>query len=405
MRHLEAHLDDGAIHALLDGELDGETLAAVRMHVAGCESCAARLAEERLLRGEADRLIAGLDEDAVEQAPFVLPQAPDAPQVTGPPVVLVPGQEPSRWQRRKGPSRLVGIAATLAIASGAGFLYLNSRDPGTPVASEAAPTESDIATPTPEARGFELTDSGPALAVAESAAAETTLSPLDSARTLAANEAPAARDAFQPEPSGATAQRVREPELAAKATEPPPRADAEADAGAEARRPEVRRAEVAAVDQAAAREAAGERAPEAAPAVVQRAAPATVGAAAPPPAPRTPTVDERARIAMRIGLDEAQRMLGSAVHVIEGMRPELVGLIPGRLVRGANASEYVVRVVYQDEEGRLIFLDQQRLDATARQMGAQRDTIPPEWVVGETFLSLSGEIGREAIRALAARVR
>lgn len=108
---------------------------------------------------------------------------------------------------------------------------------------------------------------------------------------------------------------------------------------------------------------------------------------------------------MRIGLDEAQRMLGSAVHVIEGMRPELVGLIPGRLVRGANASEYVVRVVYQDEEGRLIFLDQQRLDATARQMGAQRDTIPPEWVVGETFLSLSGEVGRETIRALAARVR
>lgn len=412
MRHLEAHLDDGAIHALLDGELDGETLAAVRMHVAGCESCAARLAEERLLRGEADRLIAGLDEDPVEQAPFVLPPAPDAPQVAGPPVVLVPGQEPSRWQRRRGPSRLVGLAATLAIAAGAGFLYLNSRDPGTPVAAEAAPPESDAVAPTPEARGFELTDSGPALAVAESAAAETTRAPLDSARTLAANEAPQAREAFAPEAPTETAQRVPEPGLAAKAAEPPRRVEAEADAEvgaearrAEARRAEARRAELAAADQAAAERAADERASEAAAVVVQRAAPAAVGAAAPPPAPRTPTVDERARIAMRIGLDEAQRMLGSAVHVIEGMRPELVGLIPGRLVRGANASEYVVRVVYQDEEGRLIFLDQQRLDATARQMGAQRDTIPPEWVVGETFLSLSGEVGRETIRALAARVR
>jgi hypothetical protein len=297
----------------------------------------------------------------------------------------------------------VGIAATLVIASGAGFLYLNSRDAGTPVATEAAPAESDAVGAAPEARGFALTDSGPPLAAGDSAVAGTTPPALDSARTLAANAAPSEaasseREAFAPGALGAAAQPARESDLAAKAVEPP-RAEVEAGADTEAA---TRRAELAAADEAAGQAAREQRAPEAA--ALQRAAPAAVSAA-PPPAPRPPTVDERARIAMRIGLDEAQRMLGSAVHVIEGMRPELVGLIPGRLVRGANASEYVVRVVYQDEEGRLIFLDQQRLDAAARQMGAQRDTTPPEWVVGETFLSLSGEVGREAIRALAARVR
>jgi hypothetical protein len=108
---------------------------------------------------------------------------------------------------------------------------------------------------------------------------------------------------------------------------------------------------------------------------------------------------------MRIGLDEAQRLLGGPMHVIDGLQPEFVGLVPGRLVRGANPSDYVVRVVYLDDQRRMIFLDQQRLDLTGRQMGMQRDTIPPEWVKGDVRLSLSGNISTESARALARRVR
>jgi hypothetical protein len=108
---------------------------------------------------------------------------------------------------------------------------------------------------------------------------------------------------------------------------------------------------------------------------------------------------------MRIGLDEAQRLLGGPMHVIDGMRHELVGLVPGRLVRGANANDYVVRVVYLADDGRPFYLDQQRLDLTARQMGAQRDTVPPDWVIGEVRVSISGQVSAEAARALARRVR
>jgi hypothetical protein len=108
---------------------------------------------------------------------------------------------------------------------------------------------------------------------------------------------------------------------------------------------------------------------------------------------------------MRIGLDEAQRLLGGPMHVIDGLQPEFVGLVPGRIVRGANPNDYVVRVVYLDEQRRKIYLDQQRLDLTGRQMGMQRDTVPPEWVKGEVRLSLSGDISSDAARALARRVR
>src|SRR5439155_15482150 len=41
--------------------------------------------------------------------------------------------------------------------------------------------------------------------------------------------------------------------------------------------------------------------------------------AAPPPPP--PTLEQRSRIYLRIGLDEAARQLGGPAHVIEGVNP------------------------------------------------------------------------------------
>ena len=85
----------------------------------------------------------------------------------------------------------------------------------------------------------------------------------------------------------------------------------------------------------------------------------TAAAAAPAPAPRTP--EQRAQIYLRIGLDEASKQLGRPVHVIEGMSPLFMGLASGRVSPGADVTRPVVRVVYQDSQGRLILLDQQRL--------------------------------------------
>jgi hypothetical protein len=122
--------------------------------------------------------------------------------------------------------------------------------------------------------------------------------------------------------------------------------------------------------------------------------------AAAPPAPRTP--EQRSGIYLRIGLDEAAKQLGRPVHVIEGMSPLFMGLSLGRNSPGADATRPVVRVVYQDSQGRLIFLDQQRIRAgqSTAAPGAE-----PHWVQGEIALHLSGEVGPDILRNYRGRVR
>ncbi|MBA3894350.1 MAG: hypothetical protein H0X69_11765, partial [Gemmatimonadales bacterium] len=119
-----------------------------------------------------------------------------------------------------------------------------------------------------------------------------------------------------------------------------------------------------------------------------------------PPAPRTP--EQRAQTYLRIGLDEAAKQLGRPVHVIEGMSPLFMGLAQGKVSPGADPSRPVVRVVYQDSQGRLIFLDQQRL-RPGQVAGAQG--TEPRWTHGEISLRLSGEVGADILRNLRSRVR
>jgi hypothetical protein len=435
MRHLDEHLDDGLIHALLDGELSGEELAGARAHVLACEACSARVAEERLLAGEAERLIAELDEPVGPALGGSMP-LPESPTVKGPPVVLIPQvpEESNRWQRRRGPSRAVGIAATVAIAAGAGFFALQSSSGPDTFGSDSV--VSDMAPlPAPDERALALTDSGVAPAAPETApsaapglatdAVESRLqelpaemaerdAPVNASRVAEEGAAGARQDAAAPPPSAVQA-KARENLTAPVVRTPAPRDLARA-------APVTERAERVAEpqrEQPSARDEAAAPAAQVSPRTATGAATAanesrgrdSVGVTSAPapsvPAPRRASlsIEQQSQITMRIGLDEAQRLLGSPMHVIEGLQPEFVGLVPGRLVRGANPSDYVVRVVYLDENRRLIFLDQQRLDLTGRQMGMQRDTIPPEWVKGDVRLSLSGDISAESVRALARRVR
>jgi hypothetical protein len=122
-------------------------------------------------------------------------------------------------------------------------------------------------------------------------------------------------------------------------------------------------------------------------------------APAPPPVQRTP--EQRAQIYLRIGLDEAGKQLGGPLHVIEGMSPQLIGLVQGRLVPGADPNRPVVRVVYLDTRGRMILLDQQRMRAgqAAPSGGSLR------WAVGDVMLYLRGEPGPDVLRSLQRRVR
>jgi len=122
-------------------------------------------------------------------------------------------------------------------------------------------------------------------------------------------------------------------------------------------------------------------------------------AAAPAPAP--PTLEQRAQIYLRIGLDEASRQLGGPAHVIEGLSPLFMGLVQGGSVSGADGTRPVVRVVYQDSQGRLILLDQQRLRAG--------QPLPPasalSWTIGGTVMWLNGEAGADILRTYRPRVR
>ena len=123
-------------------------------------------------------------------------------------------------------------------------------------------------------------------------------------------------------------------------------------------------------------------------------------AAAAAPAPRTP--EQRAGVYLRIGLDEAAKQLGRPVHVIEGMSSMFMGLALGKNSPGADPTRPVVRVVYQDSQGRLILLDQQRIRA-GQPTAAPGDE--PRWSQGEIALRLGGEVGADILRNYRGRVR
>jgi hypothetical protein len=118
--------------------------------------------------------------------------------------------------------------------------------------------------------------------------------------------------------------------------------------------------------------------------------------------PRPPSLEQRAQIYLRIGLDEAAKQLGRPVHVIEGMTPQFMGLARGQLMPGGNPRRPVVRVVYLDARGRMILLDQQRIDSGE---GAGASSGSLRWTIGDVLLYLRGEPGADVLRGLQQRVR
>ncbi|MDP3908783.1 MAG: zf-HC2 domain-containing protein, partial [Gemmatimonadales bacterium] len=52
-----SHVDDGALHAYLDGEVTAAERAEIEAHLAGCAACRTRLDEERALIGRASEVL------------------------------------------------------------------------------------------------------------------------------------------------------------------------------------------------------------------------------------------------------------------------------------------------------------------------------------------------------------
>jgi putative zinc finger protein len=142
-----SHVDDGTLHAYLDGELPATEAHDLEAHVAQCRECHVRLDEERALIARADELLG----------------------LAAPPDRAIP---PFRPGDRESPVRLwwhmrlpLAWAATVALALGTG-VYLGSG--ALPRQQRAAPeNSSDVATtralPAPAAPTAAIAERKPAL--------------------------------------------------------------------------------------------------------------------------------------------------------------------------------------------------------------------------------------------------
>ena len=113
------HLDDGVLHALVDGEVGSADLPPIQAHLEACADCAARLESARLLAVEADHLVDTIEFPDPNRAPVASPVRP----VRG-----------GRLGRR------LAWAATVALAAGLGYAGGRGAPP-----EAAAPTEVAMA--------------------------------------------------------------------------------------------------------------------------------------------------------------------------------------------------------------------------------------------------------------------
>ena len=430
-----SHLDEGTLHALLDGELDLAEVSEVQKHLGGCVACGSRLQEVKQVLAESHRLVAALEVPArAPRQPTPEPQPSRAQQPTlrtgrehdawdEPPVLLVPDPiDATAWRKKW--LRGLRWAAVIAVVVAGGNLVSNALRPSHPMLPERDLTSASPAVPPAVVSPEE--SRRPESTLASRAPRQPTAQPRASA-PRAARRAPVA-----PEPAAESADEFADTTSMALGDSAAPdtqvlamQSKAEADsltqlaaaAGAAAdSAPRDRTAQTTSDtreedDLATRRAAAAALAELDRERIRQRANAAT--AALPPsarpepesvsePAPRPPTLEQRAQVYLRIGLDEAVKQLGGPVHVIEGMTPELIGLTRSQIIPGSSSNRPVVRVVYQDSRGRMILLDQQRMDA-AQQATSSAGSL--RWAIGDVLLYLRGEPSPEVLRSLQARVR
>jgi hypothetical protein len=421
-----SHLDEGTLHALLDGELELAQVQEIQLHLSTCAACGSRLQDVKQFLAEADRLVGALEipaggsraghQPAAHREPPLEPAPPPRtfrepePWAEAPPPLLLPDPL-DELQRRKRWRRGLALAAMVGAVFLGGRLITSTLRPSKP---ELQFTERDLATPTPTAQPAVVSPEERGRAAAPIA---------KQSRPAPTTRAPAPRAAPPPEPKlladqpapGVAADQLDTVLTAAEDSNPVDdtvarAAESAEQAGEEQPRPEqpragqsrdeadleTRRAAAAALAELD-RERLRSRA-NSATASLPRPEPAPAAEA--PPAPRT--LEQRAQIYLRIGLDEAVRQLGRPVHVIEGMSPEFIGLTQGRGVPGADAGRPVVRVVYLDRRGRMILLDQQRM-RTGQAPGAATGAL--RWALGDVMLYLHGDAGGDVLRDLQRRVR
>jgi Putative zinc-finger len=423
-----SHLDEGTLHALLDGELDLAEVSEVQKHLGSCVACGSRLQEVKQVLAEADRLVGAMEVPA--GTPHNRPEPARTPpqfrnrdpEIWNEPTVLLVPDPIDPNARRKRFMRGLRWAAGIAVVLIGGRLAAGAFQPSHPVLPErdltSAAPEVPPAVVSPEEARPQARTPQPTVAVRDRAARPQNRAPVQRAPARApvvaeredetADRAtdsalPANQDSIpadtQTLAAAAQLDTVTDTAAGAGVADQPAVAAGEPgeDRSVEEDQLATRRAAAAALAELD-RERRRQRA-NAATAALPPAARAEAAAAEPP---RPPTLEQRAQIYLRIGLDEAVKQLGGPVHVIEGMTPQFIGLTRAQLIPGTASNRPVVRVVYVDARGRLILLDQQRIEAG-------RAAVSPggslRWTIGDVMLYLRGEPSTEILRSLQARVR
>lgn len=137
-----SHLDDGTLHALLDGEIPSDELSEVQAHLAACPECRTRLEQERLLASEALDLVQIVE--VPEEAPAPSPGAAIRPE----PVTRTNWTRGLAWAASLIGAVGLGYAAR-GIVTPAGTAPLARNETAQPVASDIASRQADSAPSAP----------------------------------------------------------------------------------------------------------------------------------------------------------------------------------------------------------------------------------------------------------------
>lgn len=420
-----SHVDEGTLHALLDGELAPAEVVEVQTHFATCPACSARLDSARKLLAETERLVSALEPSAalsdrlgaraarppVEPPPAV-PVAPWLSAVDS--MVLIPNN-PTAAEVRRSRLRILAWAAGVLVVVGAGVFGVQiqmgvyDRKPAgmLRIRPEEFSAPGTLADSVAAARAAAAGATQPSAPAAQQPKAP---APAPESKAQPARQPPP-QPARQPPPPQPARQQPPPPANVANAQGRDRPAGEVADAAPSDEDRDAIAARAAKATQALDRERNQERAAAATAALDsarREAAQKQAATPAAPPAPVVPTLDQRAQIANRIGLDEAARQLGGPLHAIDGMSRQLVGVVSPQLVPGTDTSRAVVRAVYVDRAGRLIFLDQQRVRAgqtdlpftpQARRNGELR------WMAGQVLVVLQADLPTDSLRFIGRHVR
>jgi hypothetical protein len=139
------HVEEGAIHGWLDGQLDDESARRAEAHVSECPACSARVAEARGLIAGASRVMSALDVE--RESAGIAPGAPGfAQRLSGEAAeqaeavehveAETPFTEVTRSPLRRRPAWMAAAAAVLMMA---GTAYVWDRTGGTPGLEETIP--------------------------------------------------------------------------------------------------------------------------------------------------------------------------------------------------------------------------------------------------------------------------